>query len=465
MGVNGVSIFSQIVIKDLKKDLGKDFEKTVGVSSDTGAANGAKGDVTAKAWDYFLNNYDRGRYVQIMKDLKNAGFEYPFDVCNASGSDRSLIAWVNKTNRELDSRGMKDSAEKAKEFYLRLIAVENGGRSVSEGGLDIKLCDRYDESFRPMGDKMPFAVFSQTINGERFDQCTEFVHLYVSILRLIGIEAHAVYYSKGDYGLIPNRWFSFSKGLKSWKEMDKELSKTEWRHAYAFFRTSGGQMFVADVNGVFEKINKPVDHYLSPASETETYYTQQGAIFSFQGKQGAGEEKIKVALEISPDDALAHCNLGNIYRISDRKKEAIAEYNAAKRIDPGLPQAHSGLAMIYEAMQMYDKAIEEYQAVIGVNPDEENAHYALGRLYIAVRQHDKAEKEEYEVIRINPALSGPYYVLAEIYAAYGRNDEAIANLKRAVSLDANIIERAKVDPNLKGLRSDERFIKLIAGII
>ncbi len=468
--VIGVSNYSNIVINDLKKDLGNDYQKEVEGGGDQKKDKTQKGR-TAKAWEYFLENYNKGKYLSIMADLKSKGFEYPFDLRDRSGSNESLISWVNDTDRDLDSKGIKDKAEKAKEFYLRLMPTENGGREKSEGGLDIKETLCLDETVRPMGEKLPFDVFEQKYQGERFDQCLEFADLYGAILRHIGVEAHVVNYKEGDYKYIPwhffspNHLFSPNKDRNSWKEMDNVISRSgDIGHAYVFFKTSGDQLFVADVDGVFEKIPAPIDHYFSAREEVSKYYLQKGSICFLQGKLEQGEEAVRVAMEIDPDDPDAHRNLGNIYRDSGRTEMAISEYETAIALKPDLPQVHSGLGKVYASLHMNENAITEYLKAVSINPDDYEAHYALGLIYIATGKLDLAIQENNEIIRINPKFASPYYVLAIIGAVTGHADDAIANLKKAVSLDASIIERAKVDPNFNSIRSDGRFIKILAGI-
>jgi hypothetical protein len=466
MRVNNISVYSRIVIQDLQKELGRSYAKDIeGGNKDKSQNDKNDPDKTAKAWEYFLTNYNNGKYSSIMKDLQNAGFEYPFDLLDRSGKDTGLLSWIDKTGRDLSSKGIKDKEGETKEYFLRLMPTEKGGRRESEGGLDIKQTLCLDESVRPTGEKLPIDVFYQKFQGKRFDQCFEFADLYVAILRHIGVDAHVVNYKVGDYKDIPWKLFSLNRGRNSWKEIDGYISRSgDMGHAYVYFQLGGEQQFVADVNGVFEKIQAPLDHFLSAPEEVAKYYVQKGSIDELQGKLEQGEKEMRLAMEIFPNDADTHRNLGNIYKDTGRTAQAISEYETAISLNADLPQVHSCLGEIYSNLHMNDKAIIEYQAAVRINPDDYKSHYALSVLYVSTGGIGLAINESKEVIRINPKASGPYYVLAIIYAATGRSDDAIDNLVKASSLDSSIIGRAMKDPNFDRIRNDGRFIKFLAGI-
>lgn len=73
-------------------------------------------------------------------------------------------------------------------------------------------------------------------------------------------------------------------------------------------------------------------------------------------------EALKIAIKIDPDNALAHCNLGEIYKHLGLVDDAIMELNKAKSLNPGLPDVYINLGIMYDDYIGDDaKALEHYK--------------------------------------------------------------------------------------------------------
>ena len=98
-------------------------------------------------------------------------------------------------------------------------------------------------------------------------------------------------------------------------------------------------------------------------------------------RQGKVDQAIAVyreAIQINPDLAEAHFNLGNILFAQGDNEEAIAEYRQAIRAKPDLAGAHFSLGNILLAQGNADEAIAEYHQAIRAKPDLALAHANLG---------------------------------------------------------------------------------------
>jgi len=77
-------------------------------------------------------------------------------------------------------------------------------------------------------------------------------------------------------------------------------------------------------------------------------------------------EALKIAIANDPDSAVAHCNLGEIYKHLHLFQDAIRELNEAKKLNPDLPDIYINLGIIYddyvvddqEALRYYTKYLE-----------------------------------------------------------------------------------------------------------
>ncbi len=76
------------------------------------------------------------------------------------------------------------------------------------------------------------------------------------------------------------------------------------------------------------------------------------------GRYARSAETLKIALTIDPDNAVAHCNLGEIYKHLRLFDDAIRELNEAKRLNPQLADTYVNLGIIYD-----DYIIDEQKAL------------------------------------------------------------------------------------------------------
>lgn len=65
------------------------------------------------------------------------------------------------------------------------------------------------------------------------------------------------------------------------------------------------------------------------------------------------------------------------------------------------------------------------------------------------------------LVRLQPDRAIPWYNLACSYAVLGMTDPAIAALQRALELGYRFHSHLRRDPDLKSLRHDPRFIRLL----
>ncbi|MFO0908766.1 MAG: hypothetical protein U0794_10475 [Isosphaeraceae bacterium] len=75
--------------------------------------------------------------------------------------------------------------------------------------------------------------------------------------------------------------------------------------------------------------------------------------------------------------------------------------------------------------------------------------------------YTRALQMDRRLVRLLPDRAIPWYNLACSYALLGMTDPALAALQRALDLGYRQIDHLRRDPDLKSLRHDPRFIRLI----
>lgn len=87
------------------------------------------------------------------------------------------------------------------------------------------------------------------------------------------------------------------------------------------------------------------------------------------------------ALELDPDHADAHVNLGRILHENDDTEAAIAHYRRALEIEPEHPTASFNLGVALEDLQLYEDAVLAYSLAVAADPACADAHYNLSQIY------------------------------------------------------------------------------------
>jgi len=117
---------------------------------------------------------------------------------------------------------------------------------------------------------------------------------------------------------------------------------------------------------------------------------------------GAKEEFAR-AIEINPNNALAHQRFGLYFDLLGRADEAIHELKIALEIDPLCLQISQSLALAFFLAREYQHAIDEIQKPIEMDGNYHPALYLLGRIYEQNGQLAKAIAEFKKVLALNDA--------------------------------------------------------------
>ena len=97
-----------------------------------------------------------------------------------------------------------------------------------------------------------------------------------------------------------------------------------------------------------------------------------------QGKLDEAIAAYRQAIDIKPDYAEAHSNLGIALADQGKLDEAIAAYRRAIGIKPDLAEAHSNLGSALQDQGKLEEASAAYRRAIGIKPDLAEAHSNLG---------------------------------------------------------------------------------------
>jgi tetratricopeptide (TPR) repeat protein len=140
------------------------------------------------------------------------------------------------------------------------------------------------------------------------------------------------------------------------------------------------------------------------------------------------------AIEVTTDNAVAHCNLGQALAAAGKSEEAHAEFTKALKIDPTYVSAMVSMSSYYNLHGNYDEAISCLNAALNIRPDSDQAHYNLALAYSGQGKTAQAVTEYRAALQINPRHDKALVNLGATLAQQGDLTNAIPLYQRALEI-------------------------------
>src|SRR5262245_12799040 len=115
-----------------------------------------------------------------------------------------------------------------------------------------------------------------------------------------------------------------------------------------------------------------------------------GLTLSNEGKIDEAIGEYRTALRLRPDDARTHGNLALLLTGQGKLEEAHAHAQEAVRLDPGYPDAHSNLGVVLDAEGRTEEAIQEYREALAIDSDDPQVRNNLGSALARLGRMDEA---------------------------------------------------------------------------
>ncbi|MCY7323735.1 MAG: tetratricopeptide repeat protein, partial [Phormidesmis sp. CAN_BIN36] len=145
-------------------------------------------------------------------------------------------------------------------------------------------------------------------------------------------------------------------------------------------------------------------------------------------------------LNLLPDHASAHYNLGTAFSKVEQIEAAIEHYQAAIVLDPNFYQSHYNLGNAYLAQSRHEAAIAAYRQVLKLKPDHRQSLHNLGACLQNLEQFEAAADAYQQGLALKPDHAIAHNSLGEVLRKLGRVEAAIGHLKQAIALDPTFAE-------------------------
>lgn len=166
-------------------------------------------------------------------------------------------------------------------------------------------------------------------------------------------------------------------------------------------------------------------------------YYKLGVKLQNLGKLKDAEVIYRQALELKPDFAKAHLNLGNIVRRSGKLREAEASYRLAIKYKPDLFEAYNNLGLLLHQIGNLDESATIFGKAIIFNPDFFEAYNNLGNVLKKLGNLKEAEASYRQALELKPDFAKAHFNLGILVAGLGRLNEAVAIYRKVIKFKSD----------------------------
>jgi len=143
------------------------------------------------------------------------------------------------------------------------------------------------------------------------------------------------------------------------------------------------------------------------------------------------------AIEVTRDNAVAQCNLGEALLAQGNREDALVHLNEALRIEPNYVIARNVRGDLFYEQGKFREAAAELNAALALRPGFDLAHNNLGKALLALGRRGEAEAQFRAAVKCDPDSGANLVNLGLFLAKQGRLDEAVGQYQAALRLAPN----------------------------
>jgi tetratricopeptide (TPR) repeat protein len=211
--------------------------------------------------------------------------------------------------------------------------------------------------------------------------------------------------------------------------------------------------------GLYAELEAATRELLARAPESGLHWQLLAAALRHQGKDALAE--LTAAVRYSPDDPVAHLNLGNALGRLGRLEGAMECYANALAIRADFAEAHNNLSDVQLELGRFAEAAQSGRRALEINPHYAEAHQNLGKALARLGHFVESAASCRHALEIKPDFAEAHNSLGNALLQLARSDDAVACFRRALAIDPDF---AEAHVNLaNALRSVGRLDEAVAG--
>jgi len=178
-------------------------------------------------------------------------------------------------------------------------------------------------------------------------------------------------------------------------------------------------------------------------AEAESVF-RQAFLLHRQGKLTEAEQLYLTVLQLNPDSAKAHHNLGTALVQLNRLEEAKAHFEKAIAIRPDSLEARNNLGNVLARLNRLDQSIVQFEKVLEVSRHNAEPYlracYNIGVSLQALNKHEEAIPHYARAIAIKPDYAEAHNGLGDALMKCKRVEEALTHYERLAAIRPDLAE-------------------------
>ena len=159
-----------------------------------------------------------------------------------------------------------------------------------------------------------------------------------------------------------------------------------------------------------------------------------GLIVMRTNRVARGVELIGRAIELNPDVAALHGDLGIGLQALGRREEALAAYDKAIALQVDFVEAHNNRGNVLRQLGRNQEALESYDKAIALRPDYAVAYRNRGVVLRELQRREDALASYDRAIALQPGFAEAYRNRGLVLRDLNRLEEALASYDKAIAL-------------------------------
>ncbi len=159
-----------------------------------------------------------------------------------------------------------------------------------------------------------------------------------------------------------------------------------------------------------------------------------GSLLAFKNRVDEAEKEYEIALKLGLEDTDALHNIGRFYLEKNDYDKAQKSFETALKYDSDYAPAFEGMGILLYKKGDYEKAKEKLITALNIDSELTNASFNLGKLYMLNKEYDKAEKA-FETVVKKEFDSEAYIRLGTIHFIREEYDKAEKEFKAVLKIN------------------------------
>ena len=174
--------------------------------------------------------------------------------------------------------------------------------------------------------------------------------------------------------------------------------------------------------------------------ERATSHLKVAQSFYMAGRYGEALGSVDKALKEESTYVPAHQLRGQILVSMDKLEEALKEFDRALQLDGTYTESRNWKGFVLVQLERFDEAMAEYRKALEdlTYPTPEVIYLNIGKLHRLKGNNDEALASLKKSVTLNPSFASGYYELGRTYEKLGKDREALKAYQDAlVGMDSN----------------------------